>query len=61
MISEVQIRNDSKLQQLHLDYYNAIVLGRRPVTDVAELQQAWKDRGGQDVLDDFQKQIDEAS
>lgn len=61
LVSEVQIRNDSKLEEVHKDYYNAIVSGRRPVSDVAELQKAWLDRGGQDVLDDFQKLVDEAS
>lgn len=61
LVSEVQIRNDSKLEEVHKDYYNAIVSGRRPVGDVAELQKAWLDRGGQDVLDDFQKLVDEAS
>lgn len=61
LVSEVRIRNFSKLDELHKDYYNSIVSGRRPVSDVAELQQEWLDRGGQDVLDDFQKMIDEAS
>ena len=45
LVSEVQIRNDSKLEEVHKDYYNAIGSGRRPVGDVAELQKAWLDRG----------------
>ncbi|ATG52985.1 hypothetical protein CFK38_16765 [Brachybacterium vulturis] len=61
LTSSVHTRNASKLDQVHKDYYNAIVSGRRPVSDAAELQQTWLDRGGQDVLDDFQKLLDEAS
>lgn len=60
MVSDVYTRNAARLTEIHTDYYNGIVSGRRPVSDAQALQKAWKDGGGQAVLDDFQKQLDEA-
>lgn len=60
MVSDSLTRNASKLEGIHTDYYNAIVSGRRPVSDVAEMQSQWLAAGGQDILDDFQAQLDGA-
>ena len=54
-------RQNAKLTEIHRDFFNAVVSGRRPVSDVDTFQQEWLDAGGQLVLEDFEAMLDEAS
>ncbi|HJB09569.1 MAG TPA: hypothetical protein H9786_03400 [Candidatus Brachybacterium merdavium] len=61
LISGEYARQNAKLTEIHRDFFNAVVSGRRPVSDVDTFQQEWLDAGGQLVLEDFEAMLDEAS
>lgn len=60
MFNEPQSKNAAKLHQLYEDYFNGIVSGRRPLSDVEQFRSEWLSGGGQDVLDEYERQLDEA-
>src|SRR5690625_7548905 len=47
LISGEYARQNAKLTEIHRDFFNAVVSGRRPVSDVDTFQQEWLDAGGQ--------------
>src|SRR5690625_4770056 len=61
LISGEYARQNAKLTEIHRDFFNAVVSGRRPSSDVDTFQQEWLDAGGQLVLEDFEAMLDEAS
>lgn len=60
LFNEAESRNAAKLQQLYEEYFNGIVSGRRPLSDVENFRKEWLAGGGQEVLDEFERLLDEA-
>lgn len=61
LISSEYARQNAKLTEIHRDFYNAVVSGRRPVSDVSAFQEEWLEAGGRLVLEDFETMLDEVS
>lgn len=59
LVNEARIRNQTQLDQVHTDFFNGIVSGRRPVSDVAEFRKAIRSSGGQDAIDEYKRLLDE--
>lgn len=59
LTSVTYAKSASKLSQIHKEYFNGIVSGRKPVSAVKDFQKAWRDGGGQAVLDDYTKMLNE--
>ncbi|MFE6734929.1 extracellular solute-binding protein [Microbacterium sp. NPDC057650] len=60
IVNQAKIKKDAALTQVITDYQNGMVTGRKPVTQVKEFRKAWLSQGGQAVLDEYKKTIDEA-
>ena len=59
LVNESRIRNQTQMDQVHTDFFNGIVSGRRPVSDVDEFREAIRSNGGQDAIDEYERLLDE--
>lgn len=57
--SESSYSKGDALAALEQDYVNAIVTGRRPLSDLAELRERWKANGGDDIRREFEQALTE--
>lgn len=60
MVNQERTGTQTRLDEVHKDYYNGIVSGRRPISDLADFRSAYKRSGGQKVIDEYQKLLDKA-
>jgi len=57
--SETSFSKGDALSSIVQDYVNAIVTGRRPVSDVAEMRKRWKANGGDDMRTELETSLAE--
>ncbi|MEV5494990.1 extracellular solute-binding protein [Nonomuraea fuscirosea] len=55
--SDTQAARGAQLDQLFATYVNQIVVGSRPLTDLAAYRQAWRGQGGDQIRREFQEQL----
>lgn len=60
LVNEERTKVQTRLDEVHADFYNGIVSGRRPLSDIAEFRETYKSSGGQKVIDEYKKMLDEA-
>lgn len=58
--SETSYSKGDALSSIVQDYVNAIVTGRKPVSDLMELRKRWKGNGGDEMREEYEKAIAEA-
>ncbi|MGP9538434.1 extracellular solute-binding protein [Brachybacterium sp. AOP43-C2-M15] len=58
--SEARARHQTKLTEIQQDYFNGIVSGRRPVSDIADLRSSLLSNGGQEILDEYSRLLEDA-
>lgn len=56
--NEPLVKSRQKLNSLVTDYFNGIVSGRRPVSDLEEMRSQYLKAGGQAAIDEYEKQLE---
>lgn len=54
LFSETNVDKGGELDQFQLDQINAIVTGREPIDAVADLVSGWRERGGDQIREEYQ-------
>lgn len=57
LYSPTQVSKGSSLTQMQTDYYNAIVMGRKPLSALDEWRSSWKSQGGDQIRREYQQAL----
>lgn len=57
LYSPTQVTKAATLSAMQTDYFNAIVMGRKPVSAVDDLRSSWKSQGGDQIRSEYQKAL----
>ncbi|WP_058235531.1 type 2 periplasmic-binding domain-containing protein [Devriesea agamarum] len=60
ILNEQLTKNKTRLDEIQKDFFNGMISGRRPLTDIKKFRETYRSSGGQAVIDEYQKQLDKA-
>jgi putative aldouronate transport system substrate-binding protein len=58
--NEARARHQTKLTEIQQDFFNGIVSGRRPVSDIAEMRSSMLNNGGQEIRDEYSRLLEDS-
>lgn len=57
LYSPTSVRKGTSVNAMNTDDYNSIVMGRKPISALADWRSAWKSRGGDDIRSELEKTL----